>query len=189
MMYRFLKKVGRYDIFIRIVYGKETYMVDNGKTIYSKRFKKTIRNPYRDVKKFSTLNESISYIKTKTTKKKTMSKKVVRESPKSLYLILLKEESTSKTFVKVGFTSKRFIVRRFSKSYGYSGYTIESILRRIDIVDAEKFEKLIKDELNKKRSIKKYRPILESFSGYTECYDFGSLNEITKIFDEITKNC
>ena len=30
----------------------------------------------------------------------------------------------------------------------------------------------IKEKLNKKRSVKKYRPLLESFSGYSECFDY-----------------
>jgi uncharacterized protein YeeX (DUF496 family) len=80
-------------------------------------------------------------------------------------------------------------MRRFSKAYGYDGYVIESILRRIDTPNAEKIEKEIKDILNKKRSVKKYRPILESFSGYSECYDYMSMDEIIKIFDDMTKSC
>jgi hypothetical protein len=98
-------------------------------------------------------------------------------------LVLIKEESTNNTFVKVGITSKRFIMRRFSKMYGYDGYVVESILRRIDTSDAENLEKEIKEKLNKKRSIKKYRPLLESFSGYSECFDFLCLDDIIKIFD------
>ena len=99
-------------------------------------------------------------------------------------MVLIKEESTGKTFVKVGITSKRFIMRRFSKAYGYEGYTVESILRRIDSPYAEKLESEIKDKLNKKRSVKKYRPILESFSGYSECFDYLCLDHIITIFDE-----
>ena len=95
----------------------------------------------------------------------------------------MKEEETNKTFVKVGITSKKFLMRRFSKQYGYKGYTIESILRRIDTPDAEKLEEEIKEKLNKKRSVKKYRPILESFSGYSECYDILAKDEIIIIFD------
>jgi hypothetical protein len=63
---------------------------------------------------------------------------------------------------------------------------VESILRRIDTPDAEKLESEIKDKLNKKRSVKKYRPLLESFSGYSECFDLLSLEEIVKIFDSIS---
>jgi hypothetical protein len=47
----------------------------------------------------------------------------------------------------------------------------------------------IKEKLNKKRSVKKYRPILESFSGYSECFDYLCLDEILLIFDQMTKNC
>jgi hypothetical protein len=112
-------------------------------------------------------------------------KKKLAKLPKSLYLVLIKEESTGKTFVKVGITSKRFIMRRFSKAYGYEGYIIESILRRIETPNAEKLESDIKEKLNKKRSVKKYRPILESFSGYSECFNYNGLEEIVKIFDEL----
>ena len=120
---------------------------------------------------------------------KFLKKKKLSKLPKSLYLVLIKEESTGKTFVKVGITSKRFIMRRFSKAYGYDGYVVETILRRIDTQRAEELESEIKEKLNKKRSVKKYRPILESFSGYSECFDYLCLEEIVKIFDELTKNC
>jgi hypothetical protein len=80
-------------------------------------------------------------------------------------------------------------MRRFSKAYGYDGYVVETILRRIDTQKAEELESEIKEKLNKKRSVKKYRPILESFSGYSECFDYLCLEEIVKIFDELTKNC
>ena len=112
--------------------------------------------------------------------------KKISKLPKSLYLVLIKEESTNKTFVKVGITSKRFIMRRFSKAYGYDGYVVETILRRIDTPEAEKLESEIKEKLNKKRSVKKYRPVLESFSGYSECFDYLNLDDIIKIFDEIS---
>jgi hypothetical protein len=59
-------------------------------------------------------------------------------------------------------------------------------LRRIDTPDAERLEDEIKDKLNKKRSVKKYRPILESFSGYSECFDYKGLDDIIKIFDSLT---
>ena len=76
-------------------------------------------------------------------------------------------------------------MRRFSKAYGYEGYVLESILRRIDTPDAEELESEIKALLNKKRSVKKYRPILESFSGYSECFDYKGLEDIIKIFDSL----
>jgi hypothetical protein len=65
---------------------------------------------------------------------------------------------------------------------------VESILRRIDTPYAEKLESEIKDKLNKKRSVKKYRPILESFSGYSECYDILSMENIIEIFDNSVNN-
>jgi len=117
-------------------------------------------------------------------KKSQEKKKKIAKLPKSLYLVLIKEESSGKTFVKVGITSKKFIMRRFSKAYGYEGYVVDSILRRIDTPDAEKLEEEIKDKLNKKRSVKKYRPLLESFSGYSECFNILGLDEIINVFDK-----
>ena len=76
-------------------------------------------------------------------------------------------------------------MRRFSKAYGYDGYTIESILRRIDTPKAEELEEQIKIALNKKGSVKKYRPLLESFSGYSECFNYDGLDDIIKIFDNL----
>jgi DNA-binding Lrp family transcriptional regulator len=159
-------------------------VVDSGKTIYIARFKKYIINPYRDIKEFKSLDKAKDYVNLKLAKKSQDKKKKIDKLPKSLYLVLIKEESTDKTFVKVGITSKRFIMRRFSKAYGYEGYVVESILRRIDTKNAEKLESDIKEKLNKKRSVKKYRPILESFSGYSECFNILSLEDIVKIFDE-----
>ena len=140
------------------------------------------------MKEFTTLEKAKEYVGLKLVKKSQEKKKKIAKLPKSLYLVLIKEESSGKTFVKVGITSKRFIMRRFSKAYGYEGYVIDSILRRIDTPDAEKLEEEIKDKLNKKRSVKKYRPLMESFSGYSECFNILGLDDIIKIFDESTKN-
>jgi len=180
-----LFKMGYYSIFINETKKGTKYIVDSGKTIYIERFKKYIINPYRDIKEFKTLEKAKDYVGLKLVKKSQEKKKKLDKIPKSLYLVLIKEESTGKTFVKVGITSKRFIMRRFSKAYGYDGYILESILRRVDTPDAEKLESEIKDKLNKKRSVKKYRPILESFSGYSECFNYNSLDDIVKIFDDI----
>jgi DNA-binding Lrp family transcriptional regulator len=180
--------MGYYSIFVSKTPRTTKYIVDSGKTIYIERFKKTIINPYRDVKEFKSLDKAKEYVGLKLVKTSQDKKKKLAKVPKSLYLVLIKEESTGKTFVKVGITSKRFIMRRFSKAYGYEGYVVESILRRIDTPEAEKLESDIKDKLNKKRSVKKYRPILESFSGYSECFDYLCLEEIINIFDSLTKN-
>jgi hypothetical protein len=186
MTKKLLGKIGFYSLFEIKTIKTIKYMVDSGKTIYIANLRKIIINPYRDVKEFTTLKEAKDYVKKmlKTYKKKK--EKRISKLPKSLYLILIREEKTGKTFVKVGITSKRFIVRRFSKMYGYEGYIVETILRRIDTPDAEKLESEIKNKLNKKGSIKKYRPILESFSGYSECYDYNSLKDIINIFDKLT---
>jgi len=185
MIDNLVKKIGYYSIYETKKNIKKKYRVDSGETLHLARFNKTITNPYRDVKNFETLAAATSYIKKKLNKKAKAKKKILKTLPKSLYLVLIKEEKTGKTFVKVGFTTKRFIHRRFSKIYGYEGYALESILRRVNSPDAEELEKEIKDKLNKKRSVKKYRPILENFSGYSECYDFICLSDIVKIFDAV----
>ena len=178
-------KIGYYSIYqIKTTRGVK-YKVDSGKTIYIERFKKYIVNPYRDTKEFTSLEKAKEYVGLKLVKRGQDKKKKLAKLPKSLYLVLIKEESTGKTFVKVGITSKRFIMRRFSKAYGYEGYVVESILRRVDTPNAEHLESEIKEKLNKKRSVKKYRPILESFSGYSECFNYDGLDDIVKIFDEL----
>lgn len=187
-MKKLLRKVGYYSIYEEKKGTLLTFIVDSGKTLTVGRFKKVIINPYRDLKSFNNIDDAIKYAKSKITQSKTKKDKKISKLPKSLYLVLIKEEETGKTFVKVGITSKKFIMRRFSKSHGYEGYVLDTILRRIDTPDAEKFEEKIKEALNKKKSIKKYRPILESFSGYSECYDNNNLDEIIKIFDTIAIN-
>lgn len=181
-------KIGYYSVYSEQTSKGLKYIADSGKTIYLTRFKKYIINTNRDLKEFKTLEKLKEYVQGKLKKKTKEKNKKLSKLPKSLYLVLIKEESTGKTFVKVGITSKRFIVRRFSKIYGYEGYVVETILRRIDTPNAEKLESEIKVKLNKKRSVKKYRPILESFSGYSECFDYDGLDEIIDIFDSISKN-
>jgi len=185
MSHKLLFKMGYYSIFERKTIKGVKYIADSGKTIYIERLKKIIINKNRDLKEFTTIDKLKDYVQKRLTKKTKEREKKLSKIPKSLYLVLIKEENTGKTFVKVGITSKRFIMRRFSKAYGYEGYILESILRRIDTPDAEKLESEIKDKLNKKRSVKKYRPILESFSGYSECFNYSSLDDIVKIFDDI----
>jgi hypothetical protein len=176
-------KIGYYSVYEKKTTKGVIYVADSGKTIYIDRLKKYIINKNRDLKEFKTLEKLKEYVQIKLNKKSKEKENKLSKIPKSLYLVLIKEESTDKTFVKVGITSKRFIMRRFSKSYGYEGYVLESILRRVDTPNAEKLEEEIKDKLNKKRSVKKYRPILESFSGYSECFNILGLEEIIKTFD------
>jgi hypothetical protein len=182
-----LQKIGYYSVYIEKTTKGTKYIADSGKTIYLPRFKKYIINPNRDLKEFSTLPKLKEYVQGKLKKKTKEKEKKLSKIPKSLYLVLIKEESSGKTFVKVGITSKRFIMRRFSKAYGYEGYVVETILRRVDTPYAEKLEDEIKKTLNKKRSVKKYRPLLESFSGYSECYDYTCLEDIVNIFDNLVK--
>jgi hypothetical protein len=186
---KILFKMGYYTISEKKTIKGITYIADSGKTIYLQNLKKHIINNNRDIKESSSLEELKQYVQKKLIKKTKEKEKKISKIPKSLYLVLIKEESTGKTFVKVGITSKRFIMRRFSKAYGYEGYVLESILRRIDTPDAEVLESKIKEELNKKRSVKKYRPVLESFSGYSECFNLNSIDDVLIIFDKITKNC
>lgn len=181
-------KVGFYQIY-EINNGKSiSYEADSGQYIFIERFKKYIINKNRDKKRFKTLEKAKDYASIKLGSYKKVKETKLKALPKSLYLVLIKEEVSGKTFVKVGITSKRFIMRRFSKAYGYEGYTLESILRRIDTPDAERLEGEIKDKLNKKRSVKKYRPLLESFSGYSECFNYLCLDDIIDVFDKTTKN-
>lgn len=187
MSQELLLKIGYYSIYIEKTLKGTKYIVDSGKTLYVARFKKYIVNPYRDLKEFKSLDKAKEYVNLKLVKKTQDKKKKLDTLPKSLYLVLIKEEGTGVTFVKVGFTSKKFIMRRFSKVHGYDGYVLETILRRIDTPHAEKLESEIKDKLNKKRSVKKYRPVLKSFSGYSECFDYVCLDDIIKIFDELVK--
>jgi type III secretory pathway component EscV len=182
-----LQKIGYYSVYVEKTIKGTKYIADSGKTIYLSRFKKYIINPNRDLKEFSSLPKLKEYVQGKLKKKTKEKEKKLSKIPKSLYLVLIKEESSGKTFVKVGITSKRFIMRRFSKAYGYEGYVVETILRRVDTPYAEKLEDTIKKTLNKKRSVKKYRPLLESFSGYSECYDYTGLEDIVNIFDNLVK--
>lgn len=186
MSQKFLQKIGYYSVYEEETPRGVKYIADSGKTIYLERYKKYIINKNRDIKEFKTLLKLKEYVQKKLKKKTKEKEKKLDKLPKSLYLVVIKEEKSNLFFVKVGFTTKRFIMRRFSKIYGYEGYTLETILRRIDTPDAEKLESIIKMRLNKKRSIKKYRPLLESFSGYSECYCFSNLEEIVQIFDSVT---
>lgn len=185
MSEKLLLKIGYYDIFEVKTLTSTKYRVDSGKTIYVSRFKKYIPNKYRDTKEFTSLEKAKDYVKLKLVIKKQTKAKI----KKSLYLVLIKEEQTGNIFVKVGITSKRFILKRFSKAYGYEGYIVENILRRIDSIDGEKYETKILDTINKKRTINKYRPSLKSFSGYSECFNFSHLDEIITIFDKLTIGC
>jgi len=186
MSEKILFKIGYYEIYEEKTPVGVKFVADSGKTLHIKRFNKIILNPYRDIKKFNTVDDAKSYAKKKIKVSLKKKEKKLATLPKSLYLVLIKETVSNRTFVKVGITSKKFIIRRFSKDYGYEGYVLESILRRIESPNAEKMESTIKELLNKKRTVKKYRPLLESFSGYSECYDFLNLDEIIKTFDLIS---
>lgn len=186
-MEKLVTKIGYYSIYEITIGIKKKYKVDSGKLLYVAKFKKYIANPYRDIKDFTTIEKAKEYIKKKLTNNLKEKQKKIDNLPKSLYLIVMKEESSGNFFVKVGITSKKFLIRRFSKNYGYKGYVIETVLRRIDTQFAEKIEDEIKEKLKKKKTIKKYRPLLESFSGYSECFNYSNINEIVKVFDDCVK--
>lgn len=178
-----IDKIGYYSIYKT----RKGYTADSGKLIYSKRFKKYYPNKSRDVKEFSTLSAAKEYAFKKLQGFKKKKAKILKTIPKSLYLIVMKEKSTGKIFVKVGITSKKYMLRRFSKEYGYEGYTIDTILRKIESKNAEKHETKIKQILAKKRTVKKYRPVQKKFSGYSECFSYDCLNEIVEVFDTVSK--
>jgi nitrogenase molybdenum-iron protein alpha/beta subunit len=184
MSKKLVKKIGYFNITEIKTNTMTTYEVDSGKLLYLKKYKKYVANPYRITKEFKTIKQAIDF--SKKNLEKNNKEKIKRNPPKSLYLIILKEEKTNLLFVKVGITSKKFIINRFSKLFGYEGYTVETILRRIDTDIAEELEKKILDKLKKNKTVKKYRPILESFSGYSECFDYDSINNIINIFDVLT---
>lgn len=186
-MEKILQKRGFYTIYEKKINDVMTYRVDNGKTLFVARFNKIIPNPYRDIKEFKTLESAKNYIDRKLKKSKTIKKEKLDSLPKSLYFILMKEKKTGISFIKIGITSKKFILKRFSKEYGYEGYNIETILRRIDTPKAVEIEKKIHEKLKSKKSVKKFRPLLENFGGYSECYDGSSFNEVSKVFDDLTK--
>lgn len=189
MQEKFLFKLGFYSLYEVKTEKATRYKVDSGKTITLKQYNKTVVNKYRDVKEFPTLDKAKKYVKKKLAESSYKKKKKLEKLPKSLYLVLIREIESEKVFVKVGITSKKFIIRRFSKDYGYDGYELLSILRRVESKNTIQMESNIKEKLNKKRSVQKYRPLLESFSGYSECYNYDGVDDIIKIFDdEVLKN-
>lgn len=184
-----ISKVGYFTIFEVKYKSGSKYRVDSGKTINIKHLNKTVLNKNRINKEFKSLELAKKFASKKLAESLLKKKRKLESLPKSLYLILIREEVSKKLFVKVGITSKRFIIRRFSKEYGYDGYQVESILRRIESPNAKEMESNIKTKLNNKRSVQKYRPLLENFSGYSECYDYDGVDDIIKIFDsEVVKN-
>lgn len=185
MAKKLLKNIGYYSLYEIKTNNKIIYEIDNGKILYSKKFKKYIPNPYREVKQFDNINLAKTYIEKKIKNIQKIKKQI---KAKTLYLVLIRELVSNLLFIKVGVTSKKFIIKRFSKIYGYDGYVVETILRRIDTPNAEELEETIKTKIKNKRKIKKYRPLLESFSGYSECFDINYLEDIIEIFDNNTRN-
>lgn len=182
---KFIEKIGYFTIYEISTLKSTKYRVDSGKTIFLEFLNKTVENKNRVIKDFTTLDKAKEYAKKKMVKSLKTKKKKLEKLPKDLYLVLIEEKTTGKTFVKVGITSKKYIIRRFSKKFGYEGYELKEILRRISSPKSEKLEEDIKNALNKKYGVKKYRPILENFSGYSECYDILGIDEIIRIFDSI----
>jgi len=186
-MEKLITKIGYYSIY-EISGVKTKYRVDSGKVIFLEFLNKTVENKNRILKDFISLEKAKEYAAKKMKSGIKKKNKKIEKLPKDLYLVLIEEVSTDKTFVKVGITSKKHIIGRFSKKFGYEGYVLKQILRRIKTPIAEKLEEDIKNTLSKKYGVKKYRPILESFSGYSECYDIAGYDDIITIFDTIVNN-
>lgn len=187
MSEKIIGKVGYFTIKEVIENGQQIFVADNGKLVYSKRFKKYYPNKNYIVKKSKDLSSLKKTLKTGMKKSLKKKEKVLKKLPKILYLVIFDEKSTNKKFVKVGFTTKKLVSRRFSTEYGYEGYVIFKVLRKFNDVNADKLESRIKTDLNKHPLIKKYRPVLKEFSGYSECYSFDNMELIMEIFDRITK--
>ena len=79
MVQRLLLKVGYYSIFETKSNEDIKYVVDNGKTLFIKRFNKYVSNPYRDVKPFNTLLLAKEYVMKKLEKKTKEKKKENRK--------------------------------------------------------------------------------------------------------------
>lgn len=178
----FPKKIGYFTVSNED--GK--YIVDSGKTIFLPKFNKTIINKNRILKNFKTYEGAVKFIKRQLSKHKKEKQKKTSKIIKSLYLVILKEKETNRLFVKVGFTSKKYIMGRFSKKFGYSDYELVTIVRRVYTTDAEKHEKDIKEKI-KKNNIKKFSFLNEGFSGYSECFNYEYYEKVVSIFDAVTK--
>jgi hypothetical protein len=183
MSEKFPKKIGYFTVDVKN--GK--FIVDSGKTIYLEKFKKTVLNKNRILKEFNTYLGAEKFIKKLLLKNKKEKTEKSNKIVKSLYLVLLKEKTTDKVFVKVGFTSKKYIISRFSKRFGYEDYELVSIIRRVNIKDAEKYEKIIKDRI-KKNKVSRFKFLNEGFSGYSECFGYESYDRILNIFDSVVKS-
>jgi hypothetical protein len=95
-----LCKICYYSVYYEQTSKGLKYVADSGKTIYLSRFKKYIINTNRDLKEFKTLDKLKEYVQGKLKKKTKEREKKLSKLPKSLYLVLIKEESSGKTFVK-----------------------------------------------------------------------------------------
>lgn len=154
MSEKLIDKVGYFLIYEIKGIKTTKYRIDSGKTIFLEFLNKSVVNKNRIVKDFTTLDKAKEYAKKKMVKSLKVKKKKIDKLQKDLYLVLIQEESTGKTFVKVGITSKKFIAGRFSKKFGYEGYELKQILRRIKTPKAEKLEskslQLIIEEIKEK---------------------------------------
>jgi len=79
-----LKKIGYYSI---IKTKKNKIKVDSGEFLFISRFNKTIKNPYRDIKYFKTVDDAEIYIKKVLKKKNKKKYNQLKKAPKSLYLV------------------------------------------------------------------------------------------------------
>ena len=172
--------IGSYKIYERINGQHKKYIVDSGEYIFSKRFKKYFINKHRIIKEFGNLDDAKAFIYKKFDKSKKSRERKLDKLKKFLYLVKIREEKTNIDFIKVGFTRTKLMMNRFSHKHGYEGYTILDIILKKELPNAEVIEENIKNELNN-RSVKKYRPILKDFSGYSECYDISNFELIKEV--------
>lgn len=187
MSEKIVGKVGYFTITETVVGGKKKYIGDSGKLIYSKRFKKFFPNRNRILKESTNLTALKKTLQTILKKGMVKKEKVLKTLDKHLYLVIFLEKSTKVKFVKVGFTTKKIIYRRFGKEYGYEDYNVETVVRKFTSKDADKIEDKLLKTLKGDKSIKRFRPKDRKFSGYSECFDFTSLDMITKTFDKFTE--
>ena len=62
IMKKLVKKLGFYKIYEEKTAKITKYIVDNGKILYSAKYKKNIANPYRDIKEFHNMKKAEDYV-------------------------------------------------------------------------------------------------------------------------------
>ena len=78
-MNKLILKVGFYSIYEKTTNNSKKYITDNGKLLYSTRYKKYFPNPNRDVKEFNTVEDAKNYASKRVTKYSHLKKKKLVE--------------------------------------------------------------------------------------------------------------